>query len=58
VLAGGGVQAFLKLILVAAPGADDDNSYVGCLGGGDGCGEARLVVGPTLAAFGVGDFAG
>jgi hypothetical protein len=54
VLAGSGVEALPKLVLVAGPGADDYDSDIGGGGGGDSSGETGLVGGPALAALGEG----
>lgn len=50
----GGVEALPELVLVAGPGANDYDGYIGGGGGGDGVGEARLVRGPALASLGEG----
>jgi hypothetical protein len=57
VLAGRGVEAAPELVLVARPGSYDDDSDICSLGGGDCLIESGLVVGPALAALGVGDLA-
>lgn len=49
------VEAGPKFLLVARPGAHDDDCYVGLLGCLDCLGEAGLVVAPTFAALGVVD---
>lgn len=57
VLASGGVEAGPELVLVAGPGSDNDNCDVGLFSGGNSLVEARVVVGPALAALSIGDFA-
>lgn len=53
-----GIEALPELLLVARPGADENDGDVSCLGSGNGFWESRFISGPALAAFGVGDSAG
>lgn len=57
-LTSSGVQTLPKLGLIARPGSDYNNCDISSGSGGDSLSKAGLIIGPTLATFGVSNFSG